>query len=145
MGEQFKDEMLERGVSIIPVYFSEEDESDEKLKALKKEFAAGKSDTKKKGFGKIQENVQQSKEAVEMKDSKRWKLTLHNATEWKAWILNQMEQAGAKGEDCYIQVQLDGSVRSSGTGAPPWTKFLGDLPALKSIRTTFTDGVGTNY
>jgi hypothetical protein len=40
------------------------------------------------------------------------------------------------------QVQLDGTVRSSGTGTPPWGRFLGDLPTLDSVRTQMTDGIG---
>lgn len=41
-----------------------------------------------------------------------------------------------------VQVQLDGSVRASGSGVPPFPKFVGDIPTLDSIRTGFTDGVG---
>lgn len=41
-----------------------------------------------------------------------------------------------------LQVQLDGSVRASGSGIPPWQKFVDDLPELDSVRTKFTDGVG---
>lgn len=41
-----------------------------------------------------------------------------------------------------VQVQLDGSVRASGAGVPPFPKFIGDIPSLDSIRTGFTDGVG---
>ena len=41
-----------------------------------------------------------------------------------------------------MQVQLNGSVRGSGEGVPPWAKFLDDIPELDSIRTRFTDGLG---
>lgn len=37
---------------------------------------------------------------------------------------------------------MDGTVRSSGLGIPPFAKFMDDLPPLTSIRTTFTDGIG---
>ena len=40
------------------------------------------------------------------------------------------------------QVQLDGTVRASGIGIPPWTAFIKDLPELSSVRTKFTDGAG---
>ncbi len=40
------------------------------------------------------------------------------------------------------QVQLDGTVRSSGRGTPDWAKFVDDLPRLDSVRTRFTDGIG---
>eukprot|EP01025_Chloroclados_australasicus_P044795 TRINITY_DN4880_c1_g2_i5.p1 TRINITY_DN4880_c1_g2~~TRINITY_DN4880_c1_g2_i5.p1 ORF type:complete len:459 (-),score=58.54 TRINITY_DN4880_c1_g2_i5:318-1619(-) len=143
--EEYKTELEERGVSLLPVYFTQEDEYDLKLKALKEEFAKGKIEEKKKGFGTIEKKEESKKEIEQIEKDKRWKLSPHNEMEWKAWIQNQTEQAGVEGTDCYIQVQLDGSVRSSGTGTPPWQRFLGDLPPLKSIRTTFTDGVGTNY
>lgn len=40
------------------------------------------------------------------------------------------------------QVQLDGTVRSSGVGVPNWRKLVDDLAPLDSIRTTLTDGIG---
>ena len=42
------------------------------------------------------------------------------------------------------QIQLDGTVRSSGLGSPPWGKLVEDLPPLGSWRTTLTDGIGTD-
>jgi hypothetical protein len=40
------------------------------------------------------------------------------------------------------QVQLDGSVRSSGAGLPPWARLVDDLPELSDVRTKLTDGMG---
>ena len=40
-----------------------------------------------------------------------------------------------------MQGQLDGSVRRSGEGSPPWQVFCDDLPAMDSIRTRVTDGL----
>lgn len=40
------------------------------------------------------------------------------------------------------QVQLDGTVRTSGVGAPAWQQLVDDLPELGSVRTKLTDGVG---
>jgi hypothetical protein len=42
------------------------------------------------------------------------------------------------------QIQLDGTVRSSGAGSPPWRKFVEDLPLLTDVRTRLMDGVGPN-
>jgi hypothetical protein len=42
------------------------------------------------------------------------------------------------------QVQLDGSVRASGAGMPPWERWKDDLPELDSLQTRLTDGVGTS-
>ena len=41
-----------------------------------------------------------------------------------------------------VQVQLDGSVRSSGVGAPPYQKLVEYLPELGSLTTRLTDGKG---
>jgi len=41
-----------------------------------------------------------------------------------------------------VQVQLDGTVRTSGVGGPSWQQLVDDLPELSSVRTKFTDGVG---
>ncbi len=61
----------------------------------------------------------------------------------QAWIKEQRALAKLPDTpgDCYVQVQLDGRVRSSGLGMPPWAKFVGDLPPLDSARTMFTDGI----
>ena len=49
--------------------------------------------------------------------------------------------AGLAGSTFYVQIQLDGTVRASGVGAPPWASLARDLPALDSLQTTLTDGV----
>jgi hypothetical protein len=41
-----------------------------------------------------------------------------------------------------LQVQLDGSVKYSGAGYPPFAKLVSDLPPLDDIRTRFMDGIG---
>lgn len=41
-----------------------------------------------------------------------------------------------------VQVQLDGSVRSSGVNVPSFGKLVNDLPPLDDIRTGFMDGIG---
>lgn len=38
------------------------------------------------------------------------------------------------GIDCSMQVQLDGSIRKSGKGLPPWQAFVEDLPEKDSLR-----------
>lgn len=42
------------------------------------------------------------------------------------------------GENVYVQVSLDGTVRSSGLGVPPWERFVGDLAPLDDVRTKLT-------
>lgn len=75
---------------------------------------------------------------------KKWRLTAFAQTEWEKWINDQKDFASLPEDErnVYIQVQLNGTVRASGRGIPPWAKFLDDLAPLSSIRTTFTDGIG---
>ena len=42
------------------------------------------------------------------------------------------------GDNCYIQIALDGTVRASGLGIPPWERFVGDLAPLDDVRTKWT-------
>ena len=50
--------------------------------------------------------------------------------------------AGGLRGGVYAQVQLDGSVRASGTGVPPWKQWIDDIPEMDSVRTKFGDGAG---
>lgn len=57
------------------------------------------------------------------------------------WTLYR--QAGSLSEVfVWAQIQLDGSVRRSGLGIPPWDKWLDDIPELDSLQTKLTDGIG---
>ena len=60
------------------------------------------------------------------------------------WVESQKEFAGLEQSrrNVWVQVQLDGTVRSSGSGTPPWDRFVIDLPTLDSVRTQMTDGIG---
>jgi hypothetical protein len=42
----------------------------------------------------------------------------------------------------YVQIALDGTVRTSGVGLPPWDKLVAELPALDSFQTVVSDGIG---
>lgn len=92
-----------------------------------------------KGFGAAKP-IQQAKQVS--KEDKKWQLEAFDTAEWIEWLDEQKKQAGVKGEHVFVQIQLDGTVRSSGLGSPPWEKFLDDLAPLDDIRTRFTDGLG---
>ena len=53
-------------------------------------------------------------------------------------ILVEESWACCTGENVYVQVSLDGTVRSSGVGVPPWDRWLGDLAPLDDIRSRLT-------
>jgi hypothetical protein len=42
----------------------------------------------------------------------------------------------------WVQIQLDGTVRASDVGTPPWARIVADLPPLDSFKTKVTDGIG---
>ena len=60
----------------------------------------------------------------------------------QTWLTDQKEYSGLDERDFYLQVQLDGSVRASGCGMPPWNSIVSDLPPLDDIRTKLTDNIG---
>ncbi len=42
-----------------------------------------------------------------------------------------------------VQIQMDGTVRSSGRGTPDWSKLVDDLPPMNTVRSTLMDGIGS--
>ena len=67
-------------------------------------------------------------------------------TTQQQWIEEQKEFAGLerRKRNVWAQVQLDGTVRASDVGTPPWARLVADLPPLDSLRTSVTDGIGTS-
>jgi hypothetical protein len=54
--------------------------------------------------------------------------------QWKAWMTDQMEEAGVEyGKNVYIGLRMDGRVRASGKGLPPWKKFVAELTPKEGI------------
>ena len=52
-----------------------------------------------------------------------------NTENWKAWFKEQADLAGAKiDRGLYISLRLDGRVRGSGLGPPPWQRLIAQLP-----------------
>lgn len=149
--------LRERGVSVVPVVFdapgsppgsAKELDPEEKIRALKRELGGVAKDGK--GFSDAKkappaEAPRKKERAVSLVDAdKKWRLQPHDDQEWKNWLMAQQEFANlpAAEPNCFIQVQLDGTVRTSGRGAPPWAKLVDDLPPISDMRTRLMDGVG---
>lgn len=68
----------------------------------------------------------------------------HHYLHPQQWIEEQKEFAGLERikRNVWVQIQLDGTVRSSDLGTPPWARILADLPPLDSFKTKVTDGIG---
>ncbi|KAI7840112.1 hypothetical protein COHA_006153 [Chlorella ohadii] len=148
--EPYREALRERGVSIVPIQLSAED-ADEKLRRLKAEFGSSGGDAAggsgSKGFGGSGGGYAKPAAApkaasgLSSKDRK-WQLKAANEEEWMQWLQQQKAAAGISADAVYVQVQLDGTVRTSGVGGPSWQQLVDDLPELSSVRTKFTDGVG---
>lgn len=54
--------------------------------------------------------------------------------QWKAWMEEQMQESGVEaGANVYIGLRMDGRVRASGKGLPPWKKFIAELTPKEGI------------
>ncbi len=61
---------------------------------------------------------------------------------WKAWFKEQAALANAPlDRGLYVGLRLDGRVRASGTGCPPWQKFALQLPPVEGVFGGFLDGM----
>lgn len=135
--EPYLASLRERGVSVIPVMVSEDDPS-AKLAALEQSFRK-----KKTGFGKAAPPPPKptTAPAATKPLGRTFEIEPYDTAEWLQWVEGLKEEAKAGGQHLYVQVQLDGSVRRSGEGSPPWKVFCDDLPAMDSLRTRITDGL----
>lgn len=134
-----KQQLVSRGVVVIPVILNDQN-VDANIQRLKEEMKGEGS----KGFAPSTSSTQASSvdEESESDDSKKWKLEPYQTEEWKQWLKKfGIDDTGAMTE-VYAQVQLDGVVRASGAGSPPFEKLISDIPVLDSWQTKLTDGRG---
>lgn len=86
-------------------------------------------------------------ESEEMKEFTRkrkrlWQLTPVYVSEWSKWLDEQKKTAGVSPESpVYLSLRLDGRVRGSGVGYPPWNAFVAQLPPVKGIWSGLLDGM----
>ena len=149
--EKWKTEFRRRGVVFVPY--------------VRSASSAGGGSATAKGFSAKRlrkELLEQGLVAGESGDGdgmvkqseKRWKCEPVEADDWEAWTVSMMnvnrdkEKRGdgeaqlsgkANEEYClYAQLQLDGSVRTSGNSVPPFRQWLDDIPELDDVRTKWT-------
>lgn len=73
---------------------------------------------------------------------KRWRAEPLYANEWKAWLDDQLGQAKlSKGTNVYVSLRIDGRVRASGKGTPPWEILAASLPPVEGFFAGFLDGM----
>lgn len=140
--EPYRNAIKDRGIELIPVVVNGGEDPDDKIRALKAEMAAESKAAK--GFSKSARKTAPATDDDDAGGNKKYEVTVGkkkivavNAQDWEKWLNVITKDAGLdKGamSNVYVQIQLDGSVRASGVGAPPWDKLMADIPTLDSIR-----------
>ena len=73
---------------------------------------------------------------------KRWQAQPLYLPEWTAWLQMQLGVSGVKaGSGVYLSLRLDGRVRASGVGLPPWALLASSLPPVDAVFGGFLDGM----
>ncbi|XP_006652492.1 protein LOW PSII ACCUMULATION 1, chloroplastic isoform X2 [Oryza brachyantha] len=71
-----------------------------------------------------------------------WQLTPVYAAEWSKWLDDQKKLANVPSDSpVYLSLRLDGRVRGSGVGYPPWQAFVAQLPPVKGMWSGLLDGM----
>ena len=69
-------------------------------------------------------------------EDKRWRATPLRMGDWKQWVLGQLETAGKSEAEVterglFVGLRLDGRVRSSGVGMPPFERYSYELAPVE--------------
>lgn len=76
------------------------------------------------------------------KRSRLWQLLPVYASEWSKWLDEQKKLANVSSDSpVYMSLRMDGRVRGSGVGYPPWNAFVAQLPPVKGIWSGLLDGM----
>lgn len=87
------------------------------------------------------EESEETKERTS-KQKRLWQLSPVFVTEWSKWLDEQKQLAKVATESpVYLSLRLDGRVRGSGVGYPPWNAFVVQLPPVKGIWLGLLDGM----
>lgn len=117
LSEPFTESLLERGVLVVPFV------TDGNLP----DFEFDESEEMKELTGKRK---------------RLWQLNPVFVTEWTEWLDEQKKLANVSPESpVYLSLRLDGRVRGSGVGYPPWNAFVAQLPPAKGMWSGLFDGM----
>lgn len=76
------------------------------------------------------------------KRKRLWQLSPVYVAEWSKWLEEQKKLAGVSPESpVYLSLRMDGRVRGSGVGYPPWNAFVAQLPPVKGMWSGLLDGM----
>ncbi|XP_076921320.1 protein LOW PSII ACCUMULATION 1, chloroplastic-like [Bidens hawaiensis] len=117
LSEMFTEQLVERGVLVVPLC----------------------SDGNVPDF-----EFHETEETKEVTNKRRrlWQLVPVLTTEWSDWLDEQKKLANVSPESpVYLSLRLDGRVRGSGVGYPPWNAFVAQLPPVKGMWSGLLDGM----
>lgn len=89
-------------------------------------------------------DFEESDEDIAVTDRKRrlWQLSPVYTSEWANWIDEQKKLANVSIDSpVYLSLRMDGRVRGSGVGYPPWNALVAQLPPVKGIWSGILDGM----
>ncbi|KAL3678814.1 hypothetical protein R1sor_021770 [Riccia sorocarpa] len=126
-GEQLREELLERGVLVVP-YPTD-----------------GPRLSSQPTSSSVQQNSGSTaaiQEQTVVTPTSRWLANPIYTAEWTRWLKEQKKLANlAEDKSVYISLRLDGRVRGSGVSLPPWKAFVAQLPPMKGIWKGPLDGM----
>lgn len=79
---------------------------------------------------------------VARRSKRLWQLRPVYTTEWAQWLDDQKKLAGVPSDSpVYLSLRMDGRVRGSGVGYPPWQALVAQLPPVKGMWSGLLDGM----
>eukprot|EP00897_Mesotaenium_endlicherianum_P007708 jgi/Mesen1/6966/ME000360S06220 len=138
---RYRDQLLERGVLLVPLVWSSSSGGDALAEKPKKGFggaAAAKTLVAAAPVVGDADDFEAKAKAVAMKKisavDRRAKAEPVSPGEWELWIKEQQEAEGVTpGDDVYLVLRLDGRLRKSGRGMPDWAELVEELPPLDAL------------
>lgn len=94
--------------------------------------------------GTLDFGIEEIEEEASVADRRRrlWQLSPVFTSEWANWIDEQKKLANVTPDSpVYLSLRMDGRVRGSGVGYPPWNAFVAQLPPVKGIWSGLLDGM----
>ncbi|KAH1129027.1 hypothetical protein J1N35_000405 [Gossypium stocksii] len=117
LSEPFTESLLERGVLVVP--FSTDGNSPS-----------------------LDSDESEDMKEITEKRKRLWQLAPVYVSEWTEWLDEQKKLAGISPESpVYLSLRLDGRVRGSGVGYPPWNALVAQLPPVKGLWSGLLDGM----
>lgn len=148
LAEPLKEQLLERGVTVVPFVTEEDVEYSSALSGTKGgakgseyrafvsvvEAEAAKLTASEKGMVEGSLASEDPKGKPKDADSDRWLVRPLYTNEWSDWLKDQLKFANFDSKTpVYLSLRLDGRVRGSGVGFPRWQVIASQLPPMKGM------------